>query len=73
MDNQNLDKKLTNAQNELKLLNQMIQQMRGKPEFAADLTNMNRLQQLAQHAEQEIQNVKSSSSMNMEELIQGAP
>jgi hypothetical protein len=73
LDDKKLKESLFNAQKQIEQLNQMIRQMKGRPEFAADMTTMSRLQQLAQQANQEMENARNCSSLNMEELIQGAP
>ena len=52
---------LNNAQNELKKIQQMAQQFKGKAEFAKEFGNLDKLQQMAQNAEQQIQNAKNQN------------
>jgi hypothetical protein len=65
LDDKKLKESLFNAQKQIEQLNQMIRQMKGRPEFAADMTTMSRLQQLAQQANQEMENARNCSSLNM--------
>ena len=61
MKNQQQEKNLNNAQNELKKISQMTEQLKAKTEFAKELGALNNLQQMAKKADQEVQNAKNQN------------
>ncbi len=61
MKNQQQENNLNNAQNALKKINLITEQLKLKAEFSDELGNLGNLQQIAKKAEQEIQNAKNQN------------
>jgi hypothetical protein len=59
--NSQQDQQLNNAQQQLKQVQQLAQQLQSKTEFAGELTNLQKLQQYAQQAEKEVQNARNQN------------
>ena len=61
MKNQEVEKKLNNAENKLMELDKLTAQLKGKQEFAAEFGNLEKMKQLAQEAKMEVADAKSKN------------
>lgn len=61
MKNQEVEKKLNNAENKLMEINQLSEQLKGKTEFAAEFGTLEKMKKLAQEAKMEVADAKSKN------------
>lgn len=61
MKNQDIEKKLNNAENYLYEIGQLAEQVKGKYEFSAEIGNLEKMKKLANDAKMEISDAKAKN------------
>jgi len=59
--NQEVEKKLNNAENKLMELEKVSEQLKGKAEFAAEFGNLEKMKKLAQEAKMDLADAKAKN------------
>ncbi len=61
MKNQDVEKKLNNAENYLYEIGQLAEQVKGKYEFSAEIGNLEKMKKLAEDAKMEVTEAKNNN------------
>ncbi|WP_418790298.1 hypothetical protein [Phosphitispora sp. TUW77] len=61
MKNQDVEKKLNNAESKLMELDNLADQLKSNQEFGAEFSNLEKMKQLAQEAKMEVADAKSKN------------